>query len=73
MPLGETRDRTRVVLCGAMALILLATSAARAFELMSPDVKPNGVMPEKFTFNGFDCHGQNVSPALSWSNPPEGT
>jgi Raf kinase inhibitor-like YbhB/YbcL family protein len=65
----------RVGLCGAVAIILFAFSGvlAGAFELMSPDVKSDGVMPEKFTFNGFDCHGQNVSPALSWSNPPEGT
>jgi len=58
-----------------VAIILFAFSGvlAGAFELMSPDVKSDGVMPEKFTFNGFDCHGQNVSPALSWSNPPEGT
>ena len=66
---------TRIGLCGTVALVLLATSGVQpqAFELMNPDVKPDGVMPEKFIFNGFDCHGQNVSPALNWSNPPEGT
>jgi phosphatidylethanolamine-binding protein (PEBP) family uncharacterized protein len=65
----------RVGLFGAVTVVLLSTLGiqARAFELTSPDVKPDGVMPEKFTFNGLDCHGKNVSPALSWLNPPEGT
>jgi len=65
----------RFKLCSATITILFAIfgAQARAFELVSPDVKLDGPMPEKFTFNGFDCHGQNVSPALDWSNPPEGT
>jgi Raf kinase inhibitor-like YbhB/YbcL family protein len=65
----------RFKLCSTTITILFAIfgAQARAFELVSPDVKLDGPMPEKFTFNGFDCHGQNVSPALDWSNPPEGT
>jgi len=65
----------RLKLCSATITILFAIfgAQARAVELVSPDVKFDGPMPEKFTFNGFDCHGQNVSPALDWSNPPEGT
>jgi hypothetical protein len=46
---------------------------AGAFELTSPDIKPGELAPEKFTFNGLGCHGQNISPALSWTDPPEGT
>ena len=30
-------------------------------------------MPERFTFNGLGCSGQNISPPLSWTDPPEGT
>ena len=30
-------------------------------------------MAEKFTFNGMGCSGGNISPALSWKDPPEGT
>jgi Raf kinase inhibitor-like YbhB/YbcL family protein len=65
----------RFKLCSTTITILFAIfgAQARAFELVSPDVKLDGPMPEKFTFNGFDCHGQNVSPALDWSKPPEGT
>jgi len=58
----------------AVALFLVAFSCdTQAFELTSPDVKPEQPLPEKFTFIGLGCQGQNISPALSWTNPPEGT
>jgi Raf kinase inhibitor-like YbhB/YbcL family protein len=67
---------------GATAATFLLTAAlgfatfgmeAHAFELTSPDVAPGQSMPEKYTFNGLGCSGQNISPALSWTDPPEGT
>jgi len=39
-----------------------------AFTLLSPHFEPMGEIPTKYT-----CDGQNVSPALQWRNPPEGT
>ena len=58
----------------AIAIFLAAFSGGtQAFELSSPDVKPDQPLPEKFTFSGLGCQGQNISPALSWTNPPEGT
>lgn len=54
-------------------LFAMSGVAAHAFELTSPDVKPGELVPEKFTFNGLGCHGENLSPALSWTDPPEGT
>ena len=58
----------------AIAIFLVAFSGGtQAFELTSPDVKPDQPLPEKFTFSGLGCQGQNISPALSWTNPPEGT
>jgi Raf kinase inhibitor-like YbhB/YbcL family protein len=58
----------------AIALFLVAFICdTQAFELTSPDVKSDQPLPEKFTFSGLGCQGQNVSPALSWTNPPEGT
>jgi Raf kinase inhibitor-like YbhB/YbcL family protein len=58
----------------AIAIFLAAfSSGTQAFELTSPDVKPDQPLPEKFTFSGLGCQGQNISPALSWTNPPEGT
>ncbi len=42
--------------------------AARAqFELMSPDIRPNGPIAMEQVYNGFGCSGENVSPALAWS------
>jgi len=56
------------------AFSFLAASAAQAagFSLTSPDVqgKPFG---EKYVFNNFGCQGENVSPALNWTEPPAGT
>src|SRR2546430_6811831 len=49
-------------------------SAARArFRLMSPDIRPNGTIAMEQVFNGFGCSGENISPALGWSDAPEGT
>jgi Raf kinase inhibitor-like YbhB/YbcL family protein len=36
--------------------------------LISPDFKNQGEIPNKFT-----CDGEDISPALSWSNIPSGT
>ena len=30
-------------------------------------------MPNKFTFKDIGCNGANISPALSWSDPPSET
>lgn len=39
-----------------------------AFTLTSPDFPHQGAMPSHFT-----CQGRDVSPALTWSAPPDGT
>ena len=39
-----------------------------AFELTTPAFKSGGDIPRKFT-----CDGANVSPALTWTEPPAGT
>ena len=39
-----------------------------SFPLQSSSFKPNGAIPKKYT-----CEGDDVSPPLSWSNPPPGT
>jgi len=54
-------------------LCFAAFGQARGFELTSPAVKLDQPMPERFTFSGLGCHGQNVSPPLSWTDPPDGT
>ena len=48
-------------------------SAAGKLMLASSDISAGGQIAEAQVFNGFGCKGGNVSPALSWSNPPAGT
>jgi Raf kinase inhibitor-like YbhB/YbcL family protein len=48
-------------------------SGAGKFTLASTDISAGGTIAESQVFNGFGCTGGNVSPALSWSNPPAGT
>jgi Raf kinase inhibitor-like YbhB/YbcL family protein len=58
----------------ATALALSAWGAqAQTFQLTSPDFSPDQMLDSKFTFSGMGCKGANVSPALAWANPPEGT
>lgn len=61
------------VLIAACALAA-STVAAAAFELKSPDIAPGGgAIAETFVYNGFGCAGGDLSPALVWKNPPDGT
>ena len=59
------------------ALLLVAALAAampaKHFSLTSTDVHQGKQMTDAQVFNGFGCTGQNVSPALAWSDAPEGT
>ena len=43
------------------------------FTLTSSDFTDGGTIATAQVFNGFDCKGGNVSPALKWSGAPEGT
>ena len=54
-------------------LLPFAAYAAGKFTLESSEVKPNVKIAEKQVYNGFGCSGGNVSPSLTWSNPPAGT
>jgi Raf kinase inhibitor-like YbhB/YbcL family protein len=51
----------------------LSASAANALTLTSPDIKPGGKIADEQAFNGADCTGKNVSPALAWTGAPRGT
>ena len=50
-----------------------ADEAVPAFRLTSPDLMPGAPIRAAQVFSGFGCTGSNISPALSWSNPPAGT
>ena len=52
---------------------LIGVGAANAMTVTSPDIKPGGKIADEQVFNGWDCTGQNVSPALSWSGAPKDT
>ncbi len=54
-------------------LIAVSTLGAWAFELKSPAFSNGGKIAEKHVYQGFGCNGGNLSPALSWSDPPAGT
>jgi len=48
-------------------------AGGKAFTLTSPDISNGKKIAAAQVFNSFGCSGNNVSPALSWSNPPAGT
>jgi hypothetical protein len=60
-----------------LATLVLFLGAAHAedaaFRLVSPDLVPGQAIGAAQVFNGFGCTGGNVSPSLSWRNPPAGT
>lgn len=57
----------------ATTALLASQSPASGFTLSSTDISAGGRIADSQVFNGFGCKGGNVSPALSWSNPPAGT
>lgn len=51
--------------------LLGAASFAQTFTLKSADI--GGQATQKQFANAFGCHGENISPQLSWEHAPEGT
>lgn len=56
----------------ALALTFSTAAQAGRFSLSSPTLADQGFRARQL-FNGFDCTGQNISPALAWKNAPAGT
>lgn len=61
---------TRISIFAALLLSWNFVSA-QTFTLKSNEI--GGQATDKQFFNGFGCHGGNVSPQLSWENVPAGT
>src|SRR5579863_5628328 len=67
------------ILAGAVALVVMGLAPASAqsvFTLTSPSFKDGERLAIKNAGNNKsnpNCVGENISPALNWSNPPEGT
>ena len=57
-----------------LSLIPLASGGAQArLRLTSPDVRSGGKIANAHVFNGMDCTGLNISPALRWEGAPAAT
>jgi len=72
--------RSTTIACGLAAAALMAGCAGMpsaggspAFTLGSPDIAAGSTIDNAYVLNGFGCKGQNLSPALVWSNAPAGT
>ena len=69
-----------LLLAGGMALAIAwngqTANAQSAFTITSPSFKDGERLATKMAGNNKqnpNCVGENISPALSWANPPEGT
>lgn len=51
----------------------IGKAAGADFVLQSPQLQPNGTMALAQVYKGFGCKGENVSPQLTWHNPPQNT
>jgi Raf kinase inhibitor-like YbhB/YbcL family protein len=56
-----------------LALVLPFAASAQEFKVSSNSIKNGGTIEPDQVYNGFGCNGNNLSPDLSWENPPEGT
>jgi len=65
-----------LLLAGGLALSV-GTAKADPLTLTSPQIQDNGTLAIKNACSDKqrspNCVGENVSPALNWTNPPEGT
>jgi Raf kinase inhibitor-like YbhB/YbcL family protein len=56
----------------ALATAIPAAQAA-SFTVTSNTIRPNQNLSIDQVYNGFGCYGRNISPEISWQNPPAGT
>ena len=63
----------RIVIAAAALLPLATLAAEKPFVLESAEVKPNVRIADAQIYKGFGCEGGNVSPSLTWKDPPAGT
>ena len=57
---------------GLFTFLAHGVAAAETFTLTSTDIAHGEFMAEAQEFNGFGCTGDDISPQLSWRNPPKG-
>ncbi len=67
--MNPTLTATVLAVCFAAPPVL----AENTFRLASPDIAEGQPVGAKHQLNAYGCTGENVSPALTWSDAPEGT
>lgn len=60
-----------IILVSFLLLVSTTSHGQATFTLKSKDIGGQASMKE--VFNSFGCIGENISPQLSWENPPTGT
>ena len=50
-----------------------AIAQGKDFTISSADLTHKQTLGNKYVFSGFGCGGKNISPQISWHNPPKGT
>lgn len=61
------------IAAGVTFALLLPPGTAQAFDLQSPDIRDSGTIEITQVNSDMGCSGRNLSPALVWNDPPEGT
>lgn len=61
------------ILLFIIAITASFNAFAETFQLFSPDISSGKQMNNTQVLNGYGCHGENISPRLSWNNIPAGT
>jgi Raf kinase inhibitor-like YbhB/YbcL family protein len=61
----------RIIVLAITMILVSSLSFAQNFVLKSKDI--GGQMTLQQVLNGFGCTGKNLSPQLSWENPPSAT
>jgi Raf kinase inhibitor-like YbhB/YbcL family protein len=72
-PIGERRRVLALLGTLLIAPAAIPGAAASGFALRSPNLAPGGVIAGEYVYDRSGCRGGNISPALSWSDPPAGT
>ncbi|QJT10457.1 YbhB/YbcL family Raf kinase inhibitor-like protein [Oceanidesulfovibrio marinus] len=62
----------RAIITLILVICLAVPAWAGGFTLKSPDISEGQPLPNAQVLNNFGCTGENISPALEWSDPPEG-
>ena len=66
----KKRSVIAITALAAMSFQVLATTP---FGVTSRDISGEKRLAQQQVFEGFGCHGGNISPQLAWKNPPAGT